>query len=265
MANTIHPTAFVDPSAKLGDNVKIDAFAFIDRDTEIGDNCWIRPHASVLHNTVMGKNNQIFEGAVIGANPQDFRWNGEKSFLRIGEGNKIHEHVIINRSIHENGYTEIGNNSFIMAQSHIGHDCKIGDHCVLGNGVKLAGDVRVDDYTILSSGVIGHEGSRVGTWALIKGGSRINGNVPPYAIMAHNPISYYGVNAFIMRKGDIPESIIDDVAKCYRHIYQSGTSVRNAMIRIREDVDQSAERDIILDFVESNNLKIVGISENVLN
>ncbi len=265
MANIIHPLAFVDPTAKLGDNVKIDAFAFIDKDTVIGNNCKIRPHASVLHNTIIGDDNEIFEGAVIGANPQDFRWHGETSYLRIGRGNKIHEHVIINRSIHENGYTEIGNNSFIMAQSHIGHDCKIGDYCVLGNGVKLAGDVEIGNYVILSSNVIGHEGSCVGPWVLIKGGSRFNGNVPPYAIMAHNPIAYYGVNAYIMRKGNMSDDVIDDVAKCYRHLYQSGTSVRNAILRIREDIKPGAERDAILKFVEDHNLDIVGVAHNVMD
>lgn len=265
MANIIHPLAFVDPSAQLGDNVKIDAFAFIDKDTVIGNNCKIRPHASVLHNTIIGDDNEIFEGAVIGANPQDFRWHGEKSFLRIGKGNKIHEQVIINRSIHENGYTEIGNNSFIMAQSHIGHDCKIGDYCVLGNSVKLAGDVNIGNYVILSSSVIGHEGSRVGPWSLIKGGSRFNGSVPPYAIMAHNPIAYYGVNEYIMRKGQFSEDIIDDVAKCYRHIYQAGTSLRNALLRIREDVDQSEQRDEIMAFIENHVTTIVGLSHNVMD
>lgn len=259
MANIIHPLAFVDPTAKLGDNVKVDAFAFIDRDTVIGDNCKIRPHASVLHNTILGNDNEIFEGAVIGANPQDFRWHGEQSFLRIGNNNKIHEHVIINRSIHEGGYTEIGNNTFIMAQTHISHDCKIGNWCVLGNGVKLAGDVTVGNYVILSSSVIGHECSTVGEWTMIKGGARFNGNVPPFVIMAHNPIDYYGVNAYILRKGNMSEDIIDDIAKCYRLIYQSGTSVRNALLRIREDVKQSEQRDEILRFIEDNNQKIVGI------
>lgn len=264
MANIIHPMAFVDPTAKLGDNVKVDAFAFIDRDTVIGDNCKIRPHASVLHNTILGHDNEIFEGAVIGANPQDFRWHGEKSFLRVGDNNRIHEHVIINRSIHEEGYTEIGSNNFIMAQTHIGHDCTIGNWCVLGNGVKLAGDVTISDYVILSSSVIGHECSTVGPWTMIKGGSRFNGNVPPYVIMAHNPISYYGPNDYILRKGKFAEDIIDDIAKCYRHVYQSATSVRHALIRIREDIKPSPERDAILRFIEDNNLNIVGIPQNVM-
>jgi UDP-N-acetylglucosamine acyltransferase len=259
MSNSISPLAFVDPAAKLGDNVTVDAFAFIDAFTEIGDNCHIRPHASVLRGTIMGSNNVIYEGSVIGAEPQDFRWKGEKSYLRIGNNNKIHEHVIINRSIHEGEATEIGCNSYIMAQTHIGHDSKIGDYCVLGNSVKIAGDVKIANYTILSSAVVVHEGMNVGTWAMVKGGTRITGHVPPFAIMAHNPISYFGVNAFIMRKGGIAENIIDDMAKCYRHLYQSNTSVRNAIIRIKEDVDPSSERDAVVDFLISNNMKVAGL------
>ncbi len=260
MSNIIHPMAFVDPSAQLGDNVKIDAFVFIDKDTVIGDNCIIRPHASVLHNTVIGKGNEIFEGAVIGANPQDFRWKGEKSFLHIGDNNKIHEHVIINRSIYEGKSTVVGSNNFIMAQTHVGHDCKVGDWCVLGNSVKLAGEVTIAPYSILSSGVICNERSNIGSWCMIKGGTRVNGNVPPYVIMAHNPITYFGVNAYIMRRGNMSDEVIDDVAKCYRHIYQSSTSVRNAMLRIREDVKPGKERDAIIKFIEDNNRHLAGIS-----
>lgn len=256
--------AYVDPTAKLGDNVKVCAFAFIDGDTVIGDNCIIRPHASVLHYTEMGADNEIFEGAVIGANPQDFRWHGEKSFLRIGHGNKIHEHVIINRSIHENGYTEIGNESFIMAQCHIGHDCKIGNRCVLGNGVKLAGDIRVGEHSILSSGVIGHEGSEVGALTVIKGGTRFNGVVPPYVIMAHNPISYYGINAFVMERVGIPEDIIDDLAKSYRYVYRSSTSLHNALLRIRDDIKESQLRNAMMEFIEKHGNDLVGLSHNVM-
>jgi UDP-N-acetylglucosamine acyltransferase len=260
MSNNISPLAYVDPAAKLGDNVVVDAFVFIDADVVIGDNCHIRPHASVLRGTVMGNNNVIYEGSVIGAEPQDFRWKGEKSYLRIGDNNKIHEHVIINRSIHENGATEIGSNSYIMAQTHIGHDSHVGDYCVLGNSVKIAGNVNIDSYTILSSCVIVHEGMQIGKWVLAKGGTRVTGNIPPFAIMAHNPISYFGVNSFIMRKGNFSEEIIDDMAKCYRHIYQSNTSTRNALIRIKEDVAPSPERDAIIDFLVKNNLKVAGLS-----
>lgn len=259
MSNTIHPLAFVDPKAKLGDNITIDAFAYIDADTEIGDNCHIYPHASICRGTRMGKSNKIYDGCVIGAEPQDFRWKNEKGECVIGDNNNIREHTIINRSIRDGHATRIGSNSFIMAQSHIGHDCEISDRCVLGNAVKLAGSVQIGTCTILSSGVIVHEGFHIGRWCLIKGGCRVTGNVPPYVIMAHNPITYFGVNAIVMAKGDIADEHIDDAAKCYRHLYQSGTSVRNALLRIKEDVAQSELRDNILDFLKSHDLKVAGI------
>lgn len=257
--STISPLAFVHPEAKIGENVTIHAFAYIDRDVEIGDGCEIRPHVSILAGARIGKNNKFYEGCIIAATPQDFRWKGEPSHVRIGDGNTIREHVIINRSIHKDGYTEIGNNSFIMAQSHISHDTRIGNYVVIGNSAKVAGSCIVGDYTILSSAALVHEKCEVGSWVLVKGGCRVNSNVPPYVIMAHNPISYYGVNAYVLRKADFPEAVIDDIAKCYRHIYQSNTSTFNALRRVEADVEPGKERDAILDFIKSHDSKIAAV------
>lgn len=251
--------AYVHPEAKLGANVIVDAFAFIDKNVEIGDGCHIHPHASILPGAIIGKNNEIFENAIIAATPQDFRWKGENSYVVIGDNNKIREQVIINRSIHKEGKTEIGSNSFILAQTHIGHDSKIGNHCVLGNAVNIAGDVKIGDYTILSSNALVHEKCHVGDWVLIKGGCRVNGNVPPYAVMAHNPISYFGVNAYVLRKAKKSEGLIEDIAKCYRHVYQTGTSVFNALRRIKDDVEPSKERDAIVLFIESHDRKLAAL------
>ena len=258
MAN-ISPLAYVHPGARLADDVTVDAFAYIDNDVEIGPGCRIMSHASIIGSTTIGPGTKIYDGAVIGADPQDFRWKGEKGRCIIGANTKIYQHVIINRSIHEGAATVIGDHSYIMAQSHIGHDTHVGNYCVLGNGVKIAGDCRIASYTILSSGVIVHEKVHIGDWALIKGGCRVNNNVPPYSIMAHNPISYFGVNAFVLRKGKFDEDRIDDIAKCYRHIYQCGTSLFNAMRRIQEDVTPSEERDNILTFIRDHNLQIAAV------
>ena len=168
--------------------------------------------------------------------------------------------MIINRSIHKDGVTRIGNNSFVMAQSHIGHDTVIGDYVVIGNSVKIAGSCTIGDYSILSSAALVHEKCEVGKWVLVKGGCRVNSNVPPYVVMAHNPISYFGVNAYVLRKGKFPESVIDDIAKCYRHIYQSNTSTFNAMRRVEADVDPGPERNAILEFVKQHNFKIAAVS-----
>jgi len=259
MAN-ISNLAFVHPQARLADDVRVEPFAYIDADVEIGAGSIVMSHASVIGGTKIGKNTKIYDGCVIGADPQDFRWKGEKGRCEVGDNVHIYQHVIINRSIHDGASTLVGNNSFVMAQSHIGHDSSVGEYCVLGNGVKVAGDCKIDNYSILSSGVIVHERCHIGKWVLVKGGCRVNNNVPPFAIMAHNPISYFGVNAFIMRKGNISEDRIDDIAKCYRHIYQCGTSLFNAMRRIQEDVSPSAERDAILSFIRDHGMKIAAIN-----
>lgn len=259
----ISDKAHVDPTAKIGNNVTIHPFAFIDANVEIGDGCEIMPYASIIRGTRMGRNNRIYQGAIIGADPQDFRWKGQESYCYIGNNNVIREHVIINRGIASEGGTRIGDETFIMADSHIGHDCELKGHSVVGNGVTFAGGVKVGECVILSSNCILHEGSKVGDWAFVKGGCRINGNVPPYVIVAHNPVAYFGVNAQVMRKDGakygFTEEIIDDIAKAYRHLYQSGTSVFNAVKRIEADVDQSPVRDNILRFINENNMRVVAV------
>ena len=130
---------------------------------------------------------------------------------------------------------------------------------MLGNGVTFGGSVKVGDCVILSSNSILHEGSEVGDWVLVKGGCRISGNVPPYVIVAHNPVSYFGVNAYIMRKEGFDPDVIDDIAKAYRHVYQSGTSVFNALKRIEADVKEGEYRNKIVDFIRRSNLQIVAV------
>lgn len=255
----ISPLAYVDPTAKLGQNVKIHPFAYIDADTVIGDECEIMPYASVIGGTTLGKNVKVYQGAIVGADPQDFRWKGEKSRCTIGDNTTIREHVIINRGIHAGSETSVGADCFIFADSHIGHDSRIADKCVIGNGVTIAGDVTIGTGTILSSTVMIHEGCNVGKLVLLKGGTRISSNVPPFVIMAHNPVSYYGVNSIVMRKhAGFTEQQIDDIAKAYRHIYQCSTSLFNALRRIEDDIEPSEVREEILGFVRENNLQLAG-------
>lgn len=256
----ISPSAHIHPSARLGENVTVHPFAFIDRDTVIGDNCEIMPYASIMKGTRMGRNNKVYQGAIISADPQDFRWKGEDTFCYIGDNNVIREHVIINRGIAPEGGTRIENNCFVMADSHIGHDTHISDYCVLGNGVTIAGNVEVEPGTILSSNVILHEGVKIGRATLVKGGCRISSNVPPYVIIAHNPATYYGVNSIILAKhAGFSADQIDDIAKAYRHIYQSNTSLFNALRRIEADIEPSDIRDRIVNFIrDTARMRIVG-------
>lgn len=255
----ISPLAYVDPGAKLGNNVTVHPFAYIDKDVEIGDDCVVMPYASIMAGARLGKNIKVFNGAILSAEPQDFRWKGERSFCTIGDNTTIREMVIINRSIHEGKATKIGGDSFLFAETHIGHDTEIADRCIIGNGASIAGGVKVDTCTILSTGVKVFENSHIGSWVFIKGGCRISGNVPPFVIMAHNPAAYFGVNATVMRHKQFPEERIDDIAKAYRHVYQCNISVFNALKRIVNDVPESKERDMIVDFIRSCDNKIIAL------
>lgn len=255
----ISPLAYVDSSAKIGADVTIHPFAYVDADTVIGDGCEIMPYASIIHGTTLGKNVRVYQGAIVGADPQDFRWKGQKSYCSVGDNTVIREHVIINRGIDSEGGTSIGADSFVFADSHVGHDSHIADKCVIGNSVNVAGNVEIDTGTILSSGVVIHERSRLGKYVLVKGGTRISSNVPPYTIMAHNPVTYYGVNAIVMRRhAGFTEEQIDDIAKAYRHVYQCSTSVFNALRRIETDIADTPVRAEILRFVRENDMKLAG-------
>lgn len=255
----ISPLAHVDPKATIGNDVTIYPFAYIDADTVIGDGCVIMPYASVMQGTEVGARTKIYNGATIGADPQDFRWKNRPSSCAIGSDCVIRENVIINRGFLSDNGTTVGHGTFIMASAHIGHDCHVSDMCVIGNGVSMAGNVEVGKHSILSSNSVMHEGSKIGDWALIKGGCRISGNVPPYVIIAHNPATYFGINAHIMRKGNFTDEQIDDAAKAYRHIYQCGTSVFNALQRIEADIPDGELRDNVLNFIRSNDLHIVAV------
>lgn len=260
----ISPLAHVDPTAKIGANVTIHPFAYIDADVEIGDGCEIMPYASIIRGTRLGRNNKVYQYTILGADPQDFHWEpASKAILTIGNNNVIRENVIINRGFSTKEGTVVGDDSFIMAGTHIGHDSVIEGKCVLGNNVTIAGEAFVGKCTILSSGAMLHEHSRVGSWTLIKGGCRISGNVPPFIIIAHNPAVYFGVNAVVLRKHGFSDEQIDDIAKAYRHIYQSGTSVFNAMKRIESDLDPSEVREAILSFVRDCNLRLVAIPRDL--
>lgn len=254
----ISQLAYVDPAAKLGQNVKVHPFAFIDANVEIGDNCEIMPYASIMHGTRMGNDCKVYQGAIVGADPQDFRWKGADTFCYIGNEVVIREHVIINRGIYSQGGTRIGDKCFIMAEAHIGHDTHVEGRNVIGNGAMVAGDAVIGEGSILSSNSIVNEKVRVGRFAVLKGGTRVSSNVPPFVIIAHNPATYYGVNSVVMHKlGNYSDDEIDIAAKAYRHIYQCSTTVFNALKRIEADIEPGTVRDEILAFVRDNNLKIV--------
>ena len=253
----ISPLAYIDANAKIGKNVTIHPFAYIDKNVEIGDNCEIMPHVSVMSGTRMGSGNRVFQGSVLGAEPQDFKYKGDETLLVIGNDNVIRENVVINRATNSTGRTVVGNGNFIHEGVHISHDTKIGDHCVLGYGSKLSGNCQLEDCVIFGGNVLMSQGCRVGCWAMIQTGCRFRKDIPPYIVAAKEPTSYYGINAMILEHEGYPDKVIKHMSHAYRIIYQGNTSIFDALLMVKDQVPMSDEIQHIIDFISESKLGII--------
>lgn len=253
----ISPLAYVDAGAKIGKNVTVHPFAYIDKNVEIGDNCEILPYASVLSGTRMGSGNKVFQGAVLGAMPQDFAYKGGDTILEIGNDNTIRENVVINRATNQEGRTSIGNGNFLHEGVHVSHDTRICNNSVIGYGSKISGNCLIQDYVIFGGGVLVSQGCRVGTWSMVQTGCRFRKDIPPYIIAAKEPIEYYGVNAIVLKHEGFSEKVLKHIANTYRLIYQSNTSIVDALLRIRDQIPMSTEIENIIEFVQDSKLGLI--------
>lgn len=242
----------IHPEAQIAADVVIDPFVFIDKNVVIGEGCHIYPNAVILSGTRIGKNCQILPGAVLGGIPQDLKFKGEDSLLEIGDNNIIREFVTLNRGTASKGKTVIGNNCLIMAYCHVAHDCVLGDYIIMSNATNLAGEVVVDDYAILSGGVLVHQFTHIGMHSMIQGGSKVGKDVPPYAMAGRDPVGYCGINSVGLRRRNFSDEQIHTIQDVYRYIYMSGRNVSDALKLIREEMPDSTERNIILDFVDNS-------------
>ncbi len=247
----ISPLAYVDPEAKLGQNVEVGPFAYIEKGVVIGDNCVIKAHASILEGTTMGTGNIVYQNAVIGATPQDFHYvEGTPCKVVIGNDNRIRENVVIASSSYADKATTIGDGNFIMDRVHICHDVRVGNKCVIGIGACIAGEAEIHDCSIQSTGVVVQQHVRVGRFSLIQSGCRVQKDVPPYVILGGNPASYHGVNAVVLQHVNVTERIIRHIANTYRIIYTGNFSLEDAVIKIPEQIPMSDEIQDILDFIK---------------
>jgi UDP-N-acetylglucosamine acyltransferase len=200
----IHPSAAIARGARIGAGVSIGPFAVIDDDVEIADGCTIGAHAVIKRHTRMGPHNHIAEHAVIGGEPQDLKFAGQRTFLVIGAGNSIREGVTIHRASTEGGETRIGDDNLLMAYSHVAHDCRIGNHTVIANGALVAGFVSVGDRAFISGNVAIHQFARVGRLAMIGGLARISLDCLPFMTTEGSPARVRGVNAVGLKRAGVP-------------------------------------------------------------
>lgn len=235
----ISPLAYVSEKAQIGKNVTIDAFAYIDDNVIIGDNC------------------HVFPNAVIGCVPQDLKYKGEETWTIIGDNCVLREFVTIHRGTASKGKTVVGNNNLIMAYCHVAHDCILHDNIIMSNVTQLAGEVEVDDFAIIGGGTLVHQFTHIGAHCMLQGGSKVNKDIPPYAIVARDPIAFCGINSVgLNRRGFTPEQI-HTIQEVYRVLYNSGLNTTQALEKIVAEVPQSAERDLIVNFVRASERGVV--------
>ena len=249
--------AFVHPEARLGKDVTVEPFAYIDRNVEIGDGTWIGPNSTVLYGARIGKNCKIFPSSVVSGIPQDLKFKGEESTAEIGDNTTIREGVTVNRGTLAVGKTVIGSSCLLMAYSHIGHDCAVGNYCIIGNSSGLAGEVKVDDWAILSGGTLVHQFARIGAHVMIGGGSRVRIDVPPFIKADREPLSYMGLNSVGLTRRGFEKERIDEIHNIYRVLFQSKLNNTQALEKVEQDFKPSQDRDYIIEFIRKSERGII--------
>ena len=262
--NNISPLAYVSKKAILGDNIEIGPFAYIDDDVELGDGCKILPHAIIFKYVKMGKNCEVFPGAVVGAIPQDLKYEGEITHVEIGDNVTIRECATINRGTKASGklVTKIGSNTLIMSYVHVAHDCVIGNHCILVSYSGVAGETNVDDWAILGGGAKAHQFSKIGCHAMVGGMSKINKDIPPYVLCGRDPICYAGVNIVGLRRRGFSSDVIRNIRDIYDTIYFQGYNISDGCAKVEAGFPQSEERDIILNFIKNSKRGIIRANDS---
>ena len=254
----VHPTAVIHPSAELAPGVQVGAYAVLGERVRVGAHTQIGPHAIIEPFTSIGQECRIFPGAIVGASPQDLKFTGEESYLVIGDRNVIRECVTINRATGLGETTRIGDDNLLMAYVHVAHNCVIGSHTVLSNGVTLAGHIVVEDYARIG-GLTGlHQFIRIGKMAMIGGMSRLTQDVPPFMLVEGNPAKVYGTNVVLLQRCEVPSNVRTTLKRAYKLLYRSGLNVSQALERMA-GLDPSPELAHLRAFVDRSTRGLTGL------
>ncbi len=250
----IHPTAIIDPKAQIAEGVEIGPYSIIEKDVFIGRGTKIGPHVVIREGTEIGKGCQVSQFASIGEAPQSVGYKGEKTFLQIGDHNIIREFVTLHRgTVKGGGKTVIGNENFIMAYSHVAHDCQIGNQVVMANGATLAGHILIEDFAIIGGLTAIHQFCRVGTYAIIGGVSGVLMDIPPYTKAQGDRAKLFGLNTVGLKRANFSEETLKALKKAYRIIFRSGLTLEKAMKQVGEDeISQTPEVQHFLQFIQGS-------------
>lgn len=255
---SIHPTAVVDPGARLGSGVAIGPCAVVEEDVELGDGVRVGPHAHIASGTRLGEDVQVFTGAAVGNIPQDLKFAGEETTLEVGPRSVIREFCTLHRGTEDRYETVIGSDCLLMAYVHVAHDCIIGDHCVLANAVQLGGHVVVGEWVIIGGSVPVHQFCRIGDHAMVGGGYRVVQDVPPFLRVAGEPLRPAGINSIGLRRRGFSDEALSVLKKVYRLLFRSGLNTSQAVARIRSELPAIPEVEQMLAFIAASERGLVG-------
>ena len=238
-------TARIHPDASIGPHCAVADFCVIEADVAMGAHCRLEPHVYIKRWTTMGDRNEISAGTVLGTDPLDKAFTGERSYLRIGNGNKIREHYTVSRGTKPESVTELGNDNYIMTSGHIAHNAKIGNQVVIASCALIAGHVEIEDQAFISGGVVIHQFSKIGRLAMIGGNSRVNNDAPPYFLYSDFNIAPKGVNVVGLGRAGISAADVALLKRAYRLLYRSGLSLAAAMERIEAECESDHARHLL--------------------
>lgn len=247
---SVHPTAIVHPDAHIAADVEIGPYSIVHAGARIGEKTVIHSHVVIEANTVIGKENQIFTGVAIGGTPQDLSWKGEFSNVVIGDRNVIREYSSFHRAT-GGGVTSIGNDNYLMAYMHAGHNVKIGNGCIIANAVQLAGYAELEDKVVVGGMAGIHQFVRIGTMAMVGGYSKNVKDIPPYVKVDGLPSRVFGLNRIALKRNGIPTERRDALKRAYNAVYRSKMNLRQAIEEIEKNMEQTPEIARFLDFLKN--------------
>jgi len=253
-----HPTAIVDPQARIAADVEIGPYAVIGPHVEIGPGSWIGSHTVITGHTRIGARNRIFQYSSIGEIPQDKKYHGEPTRLEIGDDNTVREFCTFNcGTAQDAGVTRVGNGNWIMAYVHLAHDCQVGNNTIFANNAQLAGHVHVGDHVILGGYTGVHQFCRIGAHSITGIGSVVLKDVPPYITASGDTAKPYGVNAEGLKRRGFSADTITKLKRAYKTLYRSGLTLEQARRELGRQARDCAEVQVIVDFLASASRGII--------
>lgn len=254
----IHPTAIIDPSAELADDVCVGPFSLVGPSVQIDTGTTLGSHVVIKGSTYIGKNNRIFQFTSLGEDTQDMKYSGEPTRLEIGDRNIIREYCTIHRgTVQDKSLTKLGSDNLLMAYTHVAHDCVVGDHIIMANAASIAGHVLVEDSAILGGFTLVHQFCKIGKYSFSAMGSIISRDIPPYVLVGGQPTKPHGINAVGLERQGFSQDAIRQIKKAYKIVYKSGLKLEAAIEALEEMVEETPEVECLVNFLKQTQRSIL--------